>query len=198
MCKFILLLVGILALGNPGLVQATESTTTSLPVILDSLKVEAVTYWRDLLCVARRVDDWYELEIYQKSLSNELVMIFSTREIYGIYHLDGTISRDLLIVYGSSAVATQMSLLRWDEASQKIVDFDDRRFDGDSRLRPEILRRRTGFQLLTFGNINDSGNEPDESKWYAHIYTFEKGNLIDVKKVPFSKRYDSNLKAKPQ
>ncbi len=166
-----------------------NAVQASLPVLLDSLEVKAVTYWDDRLCIVRFVEKSYELEIYRKNTSNELMKIYSAK-IFGIHHLDGTTSDDLLIVYGSSAVATEISLLRWDKENQRVVDFHDNRFDGDSRRQPEILTQPRGFQILTFGNINDTGFEPDESKWYANIYTFERGVLVFVKeKVPFSKRY---------
>ena len=170
---------------DPGWAEAKKS----LPVLLDSLKVEAVTHWGDRVCIARRLDCGYELEVYRKNISKKLVRIYSVI-LDGIYHLDGTISEDFLVVYGSSAVATQMSLLRWDEKEQRVLKFDDSRFNGDSRLHPEIFRQPKGFQLLTYGNINDMGNEPDLSKWYANIHTFEKGMLVSVKKVPYLKRLE--------
>ncbi|MGD0279049.1 MAG: hypothetical protein ABSC11_07060 [Smithella sp.] len=181
--------VFIFVLVEKNYVQEIKSPPESFLVLLDSLKVKAVSYWGDRLCIAHRLEDTYELEIYRRNSSKKLIKIYATK-IDGIYRLDGVTSEDLLIVYGSSTVATEINLLRWDKANQKVVSFDDNRFDGDSRLRPEILYSTKGFKILTFGNINDMGNELDKSKYYTNIYTFEKGSLVDVKKrVPFSKRY---------
>jgi len=167
---------------------ASAPTSESLPGLLDSTKVSAVARWGDRLCVARRLDDGYELAIYRKDSSKNLVNIYTNR-FDGIYQLDGATSKDFLIVYGSSAVATQLSLLRWDAERQKVMDFNDPRFIGDSRRQPEILISTSGFQILTFGNLHDMGDEPDESKWYASIYTFSKGSLVSAEKTPYAKRY---------
>lgn len=179
----------VLTFGVSTQAEEIKSDTTSIVAQLDYLKVKAVTFWGGRLCIVRFLDDAYELEIYRKNNAKEFVKIF-TAKFDGVYHLDGSTSDDFLIIYGSSAVATQISLLHWDNLQQKVSIFDDKRFDSDSRLRPEIFMRPKGFSLLTYGNKHDLGYETDLSKWYANIYIFERGVLVSAKKVPYLKRLE--------
>ncbi|MBI3130541.1 MAG: hypothetical protein HYZ13_04220 [Acidobacteria bacterium] len=186
------LAVSILACGRSKTSQAIPTPAVqnlSLEESLDTAKVSAVSRWGDRLCVARRTDDGYSVSVYRKDASKRLANIYEGR-FDGVYQMDGSASDAFLIIYGSSAVATQMSLLRWNYETQKVEEFKDDRFDGDSRMRPEVLGTPKGFRILTFGNLHDMGNEPDESKWYAIIHTFQEGHMVSTKKVPYLKRFD--------
>jgi len=183
--RFILSLITILFLFT----ETVEAN--SIPEFIRDNNVKIVTHWNNLQCIVRRLEDSYEVNLYK--IENEKIYKIYSGKFDGVYKIDSTTSDYFLIIFGSSAVSTQISLLKWNKEKQIVSDFDDKRFDGDSRLRPGILLKPNGFQLITFGNIHDTGWEKDKSKWFANVHTFKKDSLINVKKVPFSEKFTFDL-----